>query len=395
MTRLILILLLFSCSLGVSARDTWKNIERVIAIGDLHGDYEQFRAVMMMSGLMDENSVWIGGRTHLVQTGDLPDRGPDSLKIIRDLQSLKKAARKAKGYVHLLIGNHEAMNVYGDLHYVHPGEYQALVNEKSEAKQTDYYQRFIAYLAGNNPETTIDEAFKTRWMNRYPLGYVEHRVLWQPGGELAKWIGQHNTVIKINDILFVHGGIDPHLPFKTIREINKTISQDLRQTPLPEGSLAEIPSGPLWYRGLARNPEETELPALIKMLAFYGANHIIMGHTPTHGFINPRFDSRAIIIDVGMAAHYGRGMAALLIEKGNLSAIHRGEIIPLPRVDKDLKAYFQKIEPLEPNPKYVQKVIEVLDLNENPVLIRQEPEENSQEEPGKEFAEDIEPTRLQ
>ena len=95
MTRLIIVILLISYNLEAAARDVWKNVERVIAIGDLHGDYDQYRAVMMMAGLIDENGAWIAGRTHLVQTGDIPDRGPDSLRIIRELQSLKKAARRA------------------------------------------------------------------------------------------------------------------------------------------------------------------------------------------------------------------------------------------------------------------------------------------------------------
>jgi hypothetical protein len=210
----------------------------------------------------------------------------------------------------------------------------------------------------------VDEAFKSQWMDRYPLGYVEHRVLWQPGGEIAKWVAQNKTVIKINDILFVHGGINPHLPYMTIREINKAITRDLKILPLPEGSLAEGEDSPLWYRGLARNPAETELPDLLTMLEFYGANRIVMGHSPTRGVVFPRFDSRAIIVDVGLAAHYGRGMAALLIEKGGLSAIHRGETIALPSSDDDLKAYFQKIELLEPDPRYVQKMIQLVDLTE-------------------------------
>jgi hypothetical protein len=259
------------------------------------------------------------------------------------------------------------MNVYGDLRYVHTGEYQVLVDENSLAKQTDYYERFISYIAGNSPETLVDEAFKSQWMDRYPLGYVEHRVLWQPDGDIAKWVARNNTVIKINDTLFVHGGINPHLPYMSIREINKAINRDLKTLPLPEGSLVEMQDSPLWYRGLARNPKETELPDLLAMLEFYDANHIVMGHTPTRGVVFPRFDSRAIIIDVGLATHYGSGMAALLIEKGELSVIHRGEIIALPSSDDDLKAYFQKIELLEPDPKYVQKMIRLVDLPADPI----------------------------
>ena len=81
-----------------------------------------------------------------------------------------------------------------------------------------------------------------------------------------RWVRKNNTVIRINDVLFVHGGINPHQPFLSIREINKTISQELGKTPLPEGALTNAEQGPLWYRGLANNPEESELPALVNML---------------------------------------------------------------------------------------------------------------------------------
>ena len=355
--KIVLVFLLLQGNTGAFARDTWRGVERIVAIGDLHGDYGQFRDVMTMMRLIDESGAWIGGKTHLVQTGDIPDRGPDSLMIIRDLQALQKTARKAKGFVHLLIGNHESMNIYGDLRYVHPGEYTALRDTQSANRQADYYRQFITYITANETETVVDDEFKTQWMNTYPLGYVEHRILWQPGGELARWVRKNNTVIRINDILFVHGGINPHQPLLSIRKINKTISAELGKTPLPDGALTSAEEGPLWYRGLAKNPRESELPALINMLEHYKANHIVIGHTTTRGVINPRFDGRVITIDVGLASHYGSGMAALLIENGRFFSIHRGTIVPLPVSDQGLKDYYEKIAPLEPNPDYVQKII--------------------------------------
>ncbi len=319
-----------------------------------------------MAKIIDDQGQWIAGKTHLVQTGDIPDRGPDSLKIIRELLALEKSARRAKGYVHLLIGNHEAMNVYGDLRYVHPGEYQVLIDKKSPDRQVDYYKKFVSYLAANDSEMVFDDAFKEDWMKRYPVGYVEHRMIWEARGEIGKLVTRHNSVIKINNTLFLHGGLNPHLPFRSISDINKSISRDLKKSPLPEGSLAETEDGPLWYRGLAQNPAETELPPLIDMLKFYKADHIVIGHSPTRGVINPRFDSRVIVIDVGLASHYGAGMAALLIEGDRLSAIHRGTIVPLPETDKELKSYFQQLEPLEPSPQAVRNIIHQLDLLENP-----------------------------
>ena len=109
--------------LGVPAaaeKDTWTGVDRIIAIGDVHGDYEQFVKLLRSAGLIDDNEDWAGGRTHLVQTGDVPDRGAATRKVMDLLMKLEKQANKAKGYVHALIGNHEAMNMYGDLRYVHP-----------------------------------------------------------------------------------------------------------------------------------------------------------------------------------------------------------------------------------------------------------------------------------
>ena len=96
---------------------------RIIAIGDLHGDYEAFTQLLSQAELIDERGKWSGGSTILVQTGDVPDRGPDSLKIIQHLQRLQKQAPRRDGRVITLVGNHEAMNMTGDLRYVHEGEY--------------------------------------------------------------------------------------------------------------------------------------------------------------------------------------------------------------------------------------------------------------------------------
>ena len=92
----------------------WTGVERTVAVGDVHGDYDQLAAVLKSAGLIDEQGNWSGGKTHLVQNGDVLDRGPDSRKAMDLLMRLEKQAAEAGGYVHALIGNHEAMNVYGD-----------------------------------------------------------------------------------------------------------------------------------------------------------------------------------------------------------------------------------------------------------------------------------------
>src|ERR1044072_163009 len=98
---------------------------RIVAVGDLHGDYDAWEAIAQAAGLVDAKGNGSGGSTVLVQMGDVADRGPDSLKIIRQLMKLQREARSKGGQVIALVGNHEAMNMTRDLRYVHPGEYAA------------------------------------------------------------------------------------------------------------------------------------------------------------------------------------------------------------------------------------------------------------------------------
>jgi hypothetical protein len=341
--RFVFALLFVAAYAGTAiAKDTWRKVDRIVAIGDIHGDYDQYRAVMRMTGLLDESGAWIGGKTHLVQTGDIPDRGPDSFKILLELKQLQPRARKAGGYIHLLLGNHEAMNINGDLRYVHPGEYAAFVSPASESLRDQYYQRVLEKLqeSGNSVDRDL-------WYKQHPLGYVEHRQAWQPRGSLARWISTHNTVIRINDILFVHGGLNPHLRQYRINQINRQVRAELKTPSLAADSIVSGKNSPLWYRGYVNNPADTELEPLAKMLEYHSASHIVVGHSPSGGRINSRFDGRVVFIDVGLSKHYGSAMAALRIENDRWFAVHRGESIPLALRDEDLPAYYRQIEAID------------------------------------------------
>ena len=59
-----------------------RNAPRVVAIGDVHGAYDNFVKVLQMTGLVDEEARWIGGRAHFVQTGDLLDRGTRTREVL-------------------------------------------------------------------------------------------------------------------------------------------------------------------------------------------------------------------------------------------------------------------------------------------------------------------------
>lgn len=138
-SRLILLVLLQAQLWAAADEDVWTGVERVVAVGDVHGDCDQLVSLLRSAELLDAQGNWSGGGTHLVQTGDLLDRGPDSRKAMDLLMKLEEQARSAGGRVHVLIGNHEAMNVYGDLRYVSPGEYAAFRDADSEKAREALY----------------------------------------------------------------------------------------------------------------------------------------------------------------------------------------------------------------------------------------------------------------
>lgn len=63
--------------------------DAIFAIGDLHGDLSQAQAALALASLTDSSGHWRGGAASLVQTGDLLDRGPDSLALVDLFEKLK------------------------------------------------------------------------------------------------------------------------------------------------------------------------------------------------------------------------------------------------------------------------------------------------------------------
>ena len=164
-----------------AAQTAWDHVARVVVFGDLHGDYGKFHDMLARSGLIDARDNWRGGATHLVQVGDVPDRAPDTRKILDLLIKLEPQARRAGGYVHALIGNHEAMNMEGDLRYTTPGEFAAFATSSSAAIRDRYYAMVVAALKAHPPPEGLpkfDAALRAQFDAEHPLGWVEHQIAW-------------------------------------------------------------------------------------------------------------------------------------------------------------------------------------------------------------------------
>lgn len=298
-------------------------MDRVVAVGDVHGDCDQLAAVLRSAGLIDVEGTWIGGKAHLVQTGDVLDRGPDSRKALDLLMRLEGEAARAGGAVHALIGNHEAMVLYGDLRYLSKGEIESFRDVDSEKTREAAYQELRAL---------VGDVDRPRWEADNPLGLTELRRAFSLQGKYGKWIRGRNTIIKIDGTLFLHGGLSPAFAEGSVRGINESVRAELSDFSKLEGGIVQRDDGPLWYRGLALGDEARLEEHVRATLAHYKAERIVIGHTLTEGEIRSRFGGRVLQIDVGLSRVYDeRGrMACLVIEKGKPAALHRGTRVELP-----------------------------------------------------------------
>ncbi len=295
----------------------------VIAVGDLHGDYAAFTEILREAGLIDARGKWSGGNAILVQLGDIPDRGPDTKKIVEHLMRLEKQVKAKGGRVAALIGNHEAMNVTGDLRYVTPEEYAAFATPRSRRVRETYFRANAAALAEfyrRKDPALSDEGVKTTFENDTPLGYLEHRIAWAPAGKFGAWVASHDAMLRLGDTLFVHGGIGAAYAAKPIATINEDVRAALRAG---GGPILEDDAGPLWHRALAEETPAGEAD-LAAALGAYGVKRIVIGHTPHLQGVNALYGGRVFAADTGASKSYGGTRSFLRIDEAGVTANDNG-----------------------------------------------------------------------
>jgi hypothetical protein len=265
---------------------------RIIAIGDLHGDWPSARAALTLAGLIDEQDAWTGGRTIAVQVGDQLDRGDDEREILDALARLQREAREAGGDMITLLGNHEVMNVAGDLRYVTPGGF------------TDFAE-YATLLA--NP-STVPEPQRGRV------------AAFQPGGPWALKLSEHPVVQIVGDNVFVHGGVHPEHVRAGLDTINSSTSAWMRGN----GTKPKILDGdtaPIWSRAYSDNPDAEDCKLLAETLAMLGAKRMIVAHTPQLQGITSACADQVWRVDCGLADHYRGPTQALEIVADNITVL--------------------------------------------------------------------------
>lgn len=322
----------------------WKGVKRIVAVGDLHGAYEHFVEILIGTDLVDDKLNWIGGKTHLVQIGDVLDRG-DKPKEIFDLAiRLEKEAEAAGGRVHMMIGNHEEMNfantafdreryiTYPQFVSFLPEDYR-LRQEKKFRKKSGSQSSEDSTSNGNFAEEWTEIINKSRGKPRSSGRILYLKNLNELYGD---WILGHNVIIKINNIVFVHGGINETFSQWPLKKINVTFRKELddirtaiiRNQPPKirpfDRELYNEPNGPLWYRSLADRESEEFKDDVERILNNLQTNYIVIAHTPqtVSEADMTKYDGKVWVIDTGIADYYrliGGYVSALIIENGQFS----------------------------------------------------------------------------
>lgn len=254
------------------------NVTKQFILSDIEGNFRAFRKLLQANKVIDESFNWTFGNGHLVLTGDFFDRGDQVTETLWLIYSLEEKAKAAGGYVHFVLGNHEIMNLSGDIRYVVPKYFQnaALINEN-------------------------------------------YMMLYSENSELGRWLRTKNIMEKIGDILFIHGGISAavnsmNIPVSAVSNLARPYYADstnkYNNTKL-DTLFSDL--GPFWYRGYYTGSPKANSVQVDSTLSIYGVKHIATGHTIIADTISVLYNGKLFNTDV----HHVIGHSeALLFEDG-------------------------------------------------------------------------------
>ena len=260
--------------------DTYSAIKKVVALSDVHGQFDVLITLLTNQKIIDDDGNWAFGDGHMVMTGDIFDRGHQVNEVLWFMYKLDQQARDAGGMVHLLMGNHEQMVLGGDLRYVH--------------------QRYD--VAAKLLDRSYDK-------------------LYGADTEIGQWLRSKNTIIKINDVLYMHGGISSEWISRnlTLARANKLYRQHVDASKQSRKADEELNflffgNGPTWYRGyFSEEFTETELDTILN---HFDVKRIVVGHTSQDRVLG-LFNNKVIAVDTSIKE--GQSGELLLLENKQLT----------------------------------------------------------------------------
>ena len=249
--------------------EVWKQPKKFLAISDVEGQYDYMFRFLLNSGVIDKDGHWSFGQGHFICVGDMVDRGQQVTETLLLLLRMYKEAKKAGGYVHYVLGNHEVMMMGGDIRYTHPK-----------------YKEIAAKLK------------------------IPCRGLLGADTEIGRFLRTRHTLVRVGDYLFVHAGISTPIN-KTklgMKNLNELVRSVLGVSPADikdqfTQSVAWGRLGPLWYRGYFKEfeasfgtqPTAAEMDTILKD---FGAKSIVIGHTKVSKVGSMFGQRRVLAIDI-------------------------------------------------------------------------------------------------
>ncbi|MAD98495.1 MAG: hypothetical protein CMB99_14315 [Flavobacteriaceae bacterium] len=252
----------------------YKNVDSIYVLGDIHGEYDDLVKILKASNIVNDDLHWTAGKAHLVFLGDLFDRGKKVTKLLWFIYKLEQEAEMDGGKVHVVLGNHEIMVMTKDLRYVSVKERGIAVAHK----------------------TTYDQLF-------HPTNSI-----------LGNWLKHKTSVMKINSVLFAHGGI-MNMETKDLSKFNTQALSYMNDTNIFLDLIADQPNStkydpkkwiemrnfffnqnnPYWFRGYVRSNEfEKDLDKTLKR--FKSDLHVV-GHTALSA-IATKYNAKLIATDL-------------------------------------------------------------------------------------------------
>ncbi len=259
-------------------KSEFPNVKNLVVLSDIEGNFDALRKLLLATKVIDEALNWKFGDGNLVLVGDFFDRGQQVTEVLWFIYYLEEKAKAAGGYIHFILGNHEIMNLSGDLRYVHP-----------------------KYLKN--------------------AGFLNQKyvTLYDENSELGRWIRTKNIVEKIGDIIFAHGGISAYINRMNISipDINKIArpyyADSTSKYTDHRSDTVYSDLGPFWYRGYYQKNNPAISLQIDSTLSQFGVNHIITGHTMVSDTISVWYNGRLLNTDV----HHAAGKSEALLIDGD------------------------------------------------------------------------------
>jgi hypothetical protein len=307
---------------------------RTVVIGDLNGHESVLRRFLIGLRLIRPSGAWRGGRTVLVQVGDLVNRGPRARAAMDLLRQLRPEARAAGGEVICLLGNHEVMSALQLEAFVSADEYLEFASpDELEAFQEERTRRVYEHLGSPIEPRRVEpmDGIVRAWEEAHAPGRAAYRAAMSASGVYGRHLRSLPVAVRLGPLLFVHGGLTPAWARLGLGGLDAEAQRLWLEGPrlyqeLPPRSLFRDPLGPLWHRAYATKRDRATTAELKEALAAVGARKMVVGHTRTDAVVGGRIGEplalhggRLVMCDVGLGEP-GEPGSALVIERNRIES---------------------------------------------------------------------------